>query len=350
MNDTDDEAVYAMARQRFWADVALYNLSRSGCERKCRPPPTAGLVVRGFGDMGIDREGYPTHYSHLLRNWLPRLWECQGDFPQERALFVPKKLVPLYADIVARYGMTITQEKGVECAFHIPARPPSYFFDMFADPARNLRAEQGCTSSDVVLVLRTSKRAERRRSIANPGTVAEVVGTFARQKNLSFEVVSFEDYAFAEQLRKVCTTRLLIGQHGAGIGNALWSYRRPMVVLELPPTLPGWWSGLLAPRYGFTYYHDVSEGHCWHDSANKSHSVTRGTRVGSNTTMTVSVPHLRTLLHTGWLMMQKNNRTARKQGKLWEGVQPGNTIRPGTTRSWHKNKGGGRSGNANRPF
>lgn len=250
VHDPEDEAVYEAAKVRFWSDVERFNLTSEECEQRCAATPKSGLVVRGWGHMGLDRQGYPSHYSHLLRNWLPRLWECQAELPEEAALYVPSSLHGLYSGIASRYGMVLSAVPGRECATQIPIRAPSFYFDLFT--AASVKASLPCASADVVLVQREAAHRSR-RAFSNPAVFVGTVRDFCEANGLSFEAVLFEKLPFAEQQRKVCSTKLLVAQHGAGIGNALFSHVRPMVVIELPPGLRQWWGGLLGVEYGFTF-------------------------------------------------------------------------------------------------
>ena len=82
----------------------------------------------------------------------------------------------------------------------------------------------------------------------NPAQAWGVVHDVAAQHNLSVEFVEFEQMSFHEQRRKMCTTRLLVTQHGAAVGHILWSTSPSRAVLELPPILQGWWRQVMLPN------------------------------------------------------------------------------------------------------
>jgi len=333
VTDREDEELYEAASSRFWQDVARFNLSDEVCKRRCAAGRGAGLIVRGAGHMGLDQQGYPSHYSHLLRNWLPRLWECQEAFPGVTSLFVPEKLHKLIGPIAARYGMTVTVVKGVECPTRVPTFPPDYYFDMFSNAS--LKASLPCKSADVVLVHREASHLGRRH-MANSNSVRQTVVAFARRHQLTFEAVLFEQYNFTEQQRKVCSTRLVVAQHGAGVGNALFSHVRPAVVLELPPGLKTWWSGVLDPRHGFTFIQSYN-----------GHKVQVAERAG-NGVANISIPVLIEALEKALTRLQQNAIHARKelvvrpwsrahggangppQVETWLNVTSGNAPKKGT--------------------
>lgn len=388
VTDREDEELYEAASSRFWQDVARFNLSDEVCKRRCAAGRGAGLIVRGAGHMGLDQQGYPSHYSHLLRNWLPRLWECQEAFPGVTSLFVPEKLHKLIGPIAARYGMTVTVVKGVECPTRVPTFPPDYYFDMFSNAS--LKASLPCKSADVRTLAATLARAAPhlcnlhcacpafaqqlraqcprpvltavawnwplralacaaqvvlvhreashlgRRHMANSNSVRQTVAAFARRHQLTFEAVLFEQYNFTEQQRKVCSTRLVVAQHGAGVGNALFSHVRPAVVLELPPGLKTWWSGVLDPRHGFTFIQSYN-----------GHKVQVAERAG-NGVANISIPVLIEALEKALTRLQQNAIHARKelvvrpwsrahggangppQVETWLNVTSGNAPKKGT--------------------
>jgi len=298
VTDEEDEAIYEAARNRFWHDVGRFNLSADACERRCAANPGAGLVVRGAGHMGLDEQGYPSHYSHLLRNWLPRLWECQEAFPSITKIFVPRQLHGLYGPIASRYGVKLTNVKGIECPTRIPSLPPEYYFDKFSNAS--VKASLPCKSADVVFVQREAAHVGRRHFL-NPSYIRETVAAFARWNNLSFEAVMFEQYEFWEQQRKVCSARLVVAQHGAGVGNALFTHAKPAVVLELPPGLKTWWMGMLDPKYGFTFLQSYD-----------GHKVQAGGRVG-NGLANISIPVLALALDKALNLLRQNVIYSRKQ-------------------------------------
>ena len=227
------------------------------------------LWVKGFGDIGHEHLPgvMPMHFSHLLRNWLPRFFACVST-SSAVALAVPRTVPsarPLYQHIVDEFkpGMQV-----VECS------PSSFsssssFFSFFS--SRNNGLERcthsadlltyyasykqhrlvDCRSADVVFVNRSSDprliglaRSEgtSRRSIRNLDAVWATVHEVAHAHSLTAESVTFEQLPLASQRRKTCSARVVIGQHGAGLAHALWSSHAPVAVVELPPWNKAWWA------------------------------------------------------------------------------------------------------------
>ena len=131
---------------------------------------------------------------------------------------------------------------------------------------REHRRGGGCRSADVVFALRSTDprmlllqesqsfnregartTGTERRRIVNPHTAWDTVRRFAQRHNLTAEMVIFEELPFAQQWRKTCSCRLLVTQHGAAVGHALWSTAPRVAVLQLPPwgSAKLWWEGIL---------------------------------------------------------------------------------------------------------
>ena len=210
----------------------------------------------------------PTHFSHLLRDWLPRFWACRELMARQRLnLFVPAVAQPLYDEIIQTYtpGASMTSEppcSSTRCRHN--ASEVEYWRAYGAERGRLMRG-QPCHSADIVFALRgvdprmaAARRAmsglkgmsgTERRTLANPEEAWAAVERIARRHRATAERLCFEDLPFAEQRRRVCNTSVLVAQHGGAIGHALWSTARPRVaVLQLPPwgDARAWWGGILA--------------------------------------------------------------------------------------------------------
>jgi hypothetical protein len=240
--------------------------------RAARCRAGGALVVQCFGACGNASEGkdprasgYPTHFSHILRNWLPRALYCRElEAATCTNLFVPSELHALYAGAASMLNMSLVGENAltgnrsqhvVTCT-HQPDKVSSFPHDqqpLYAYYYREYRRFRDfaprCTSADVFMVQRFDSGANR-RFIANANETAQAVSQLALAANLSFDSGSFEGLSLAEQQRRVCSTKLLVGQHGSGIGHALWTNQPGSAVLELPPALPYWWESILWPGRG----------------------------------------------------------------------------------------------------
>ena len=238
-------------------------------ERARRCTGGAALVVQCFGACGRvthaadgddqRADGYPTHFSHLMRNWLPRAWHCKEVQAQTcRKLFVPRELHGLYSGVAASMNMSLTgtlREDDVQCS-HMPALTSRRSYTstpVYGSYYKNYRRFRAfapmCKSADVVFVQRFDYGADR-RYIKNANKTAWEVKRLANERGLSFAAVSFDGMPLSEQQRAVCSTKLLVGQHGAGLGHALWSNQKDIVVLELPPAVPLWWDSIYGPARG----------------------------------------------------------------------------------------------------
>lgn len=285
-----------------FTDVAVSRSSPIHTEASC----TAGapLVVHGFSRIGAGSSrqlGYPAQFSHVLRNWLPRFQVCKTVFaPTCRRLWVPHSLQPIYREIVTNLapGMDIvgfadetsSPQGAVTCMINLPEashhdapgaptiQRSSYvrsfaeglpFFEVFRGRWATAH-EPTCRSADVVLILR-GKGTERtangghsgasRRSVLNPEELWLTVRSTAASFGLTARRVEMESMPFAAQRAVVCTTRLVVAQHGSAIGHILWSRAPTRAVLELPPAIVGWWHEILLANdvyYGHAFQHSVS--------------------------------------------------------------------------------------------
>ena len=227
----------------------------SAAERARRCSTGAALVVHGFGDVGstewvAHKHGYPTHWSHVMRNWLPRMWACrEQQAPACSRLYVPDEIHPLYRSLAVSQGLQLvgdaelSRTQNVTCTLQQDS--PSYWrlYRRFSDFAPS------CESADIVLVQRDGKDSTNsRRSIVNSKEVWRAVRTFAKARGLRAAEARFDALSFADQRQLVCSTRLLVAQHGAGEGHALWTSAEQPALLELPPAIAKWWTDIMAER------------------------------------------------------------------------------------------------------
>lgn len=257
-------------------------------ERATRCAGGAALVVQCFGACGRvthtaeggdqRADGYPTHFSHLMRNWLPRAWHCKEVQAQGcRKLFVPRELHGLYSGVAASMNMTLTgslRDDAVQCS-HMPMLTGYRSYNstpVYGSYYKNYRRFRAfapmCKSADVVFVQRFDYGADR-RYIKNADETARVVKRLAQKRGLTFAVMSFDGMPLSEQQRAVCSTKLLVGQHGAGLAHALWSNQQDIGVLELPPAVPLWWDSIYGPSRGIKKYF-ASRGHKINELANQT--------------------------------------------------------------------------------
>ncbi|MEM7120819.1 MAG: glycosyltransferase family 61 protein [Pseudomonadota bacterium] len=88
----------------------------------------------------------------------------------------------------------------------------------------------------VTLIEREGGEADRgatRRTVTNHKVVAEAIETFCSRNALAFRNVQLDGLSFAEQFRIFRTSRVIIGQHGAGLTNALWLKPGAASLIEL---------------------------------------------------------------------------------------------------------------------
>ena len=223
---------------------------RGRCERG------AAVAVQAFDDTAVGVP-YPDTFSHLVRNWLPRAWACMSQLGACGRLYVPTKMQPLYKEMVADFfpdlvSVDVPKDHRLFCPASLTT--PEYYM-LFRSHGR-MPDSPTCRSADVVFTTRAAasgrfvipKSGASRRSLGNPSDAWRAVMQAAEKSGLTAEFVEFEKMSFADQRRKMCTTRLLVAQHGAAMGHILWSGAPRRAVLELPPALHGWWEQVLVPN------------------------------------------------------------------------------------------------------
>ena len=269
-------------------------MMRPGCSR-----PT--LYVESIPDRGgTQLMNMPTHFSHLLRDWLPRFWACQQRLAApDGPLFVPTMAQPLYREVVEAFapGTRLTDELS-QCAVNCTHRAPDEEYWRAYREQRNNTGQRCQSSADVVLALRgTDPRMEAarrtlpkrkgasgagRRTIANEDATWAVVRRFAARHGLTSERARYEELPFAQQRRATCRAIIHVCQHGGAIGHTLWSSAQRPVVVQLPPWghARAWWDGILDAN-GVRVL--MSEGH--HVVPLYNHTSTKRRRDGDESSM-----------------------------------------------------------------
>jgi hypothetical protein len=232
---------------------------------------------------------WPTHYAHVMRNWLPRLLECTAESPP-CALHVPSATQSLYGGMIDFFlpgtKMVDDPTNAVSC------------------PTSNLKADEMCSFAranrtgtplhissafsnwcnesmpDVVFVDRGKGSGESddkhfgtgvsRRSTVNADAAFDAIAELARGRGLRAERVMFESMPFREQMRKVCRARMIVLQHGAAMMNFFATHGAgTRVMVQWPPWdgFPGsptsLWTKEECDLFGANAVHDVwsTQGH-----------------------------------------------------------------------------------------
>lgn len=239
----------------------------SAAERTRRCSEGAALVVHGFGKVGASewvahKHGYPTHWSHVMRNWLPRLWACREQQASTCSrLYVPDEIHPLYESLAASHGLELVGDAELSSTLNVTCtlqQDSSSYWRLYR---RFSHFAPSCESADIVLVQRDSNESSNgRRSIVNSEEVWQAVRTFAKARGLQAAEARFDALSLAEQRQLVCSTRLLVAQHGAGEGHVLWTSADQPALLELPPAIAEWWTTILAERGVDKFFLNQTDG------------------------------------------------------------------------------------------
>ena len=92
------------------------------------------------------------------------------------------------------------------------------------------------TRPTVTFIEREAREADRgatRRTITNHKAIADAVQAYCITNDLEFRNVQLDGLSFAEQFRIFRTSGVVIGQHGAGLTNALWLKPGAASLIEL---------------------------------------------------------------------------------------------------------------------
>ena len=230
--------------------------ARRGAWSSSAPPAGCVLVVQIPESMrasaGMLRDGMPIRYPHVLRDWLPLLWRCADCNAECSRVYVPPDdgylahtesiYRPLISAFAARLSITQTgrlDSNIVQCS---PEGAISAA-DWRGFRKRETPTGFACNGSDVVFYTRPS--GDQRRTVLNPSEAFAAVRAAAAQYNLTTRWVTFETQSMSMQRLLMCNAQLLVGQHGGGIGNILFSHAPHRAVIELPPWSRTWWQAIL---------------------------------------------------------------------------------------------------------
>ena len=78
-----------------------------------------------------------------------------------------------------------------------------------------------------------SNRGATRRSIINHNELKESLETYCAQRRVLFRNIKLESMTFREQFRLFSGNGIVIGQHGAGLANAMWLTPHESSLIEL---------------------------------------------------------------------------------------------------------------------
>jgi hypothetical protein len=134
---------------------------------------------------------------------------------------------------------------------HAECRRESSLLRGFADFLRECMDVPRATPTRVTVVRRRAgSGGQALRRIANEGALLAALRTLGSP----VEVVDFAELAYAEQMRRLATTRVLVGVTGAGLTNLLWLGNGAGVVELVPaPTYAPAVFGNLAAWRGLRY-------------------------------------------------------------------------------------------------
>ncbi len=112
--------------------------------------------------------------------------------------------------------------------------------------------KQGMEGKDAIYINRKS-----RRRLVNEAEVQLLVRSYG------IEIVSLEDFSLTEQMGLFASAKIIIGFHGAGLANLVYSHPESRVVeiVDSDCVYPSWRDGLVIPgaKAPRTYFHMIAE-------------------------------------------------------------------------------------------
>lgn len=226
--------------------------ARRGAWSSSTPPAGCVLVVQlPRASDGMLRDGMPIRYPHVLRDWLPLLWRCADCNAECSRVYVPPDdgssahTESIYRPLISAFAprLSITQTRLDSNIVQCSPEGAISATDWRGFRKRETPTGFACNGSDVVFYTRPS--GDRRRTVLNPSEAFAAVRAAAAPYNLTTRWVTFETQPMSMQRLLMCNAQLLVGQHGGGIGNILFSHAPHRAVIELPPWSRTWWQAIL---------------------------------------------------------------------------------------------------------
>ncbi len=198
----------------------------------------------------------PTGYFHWLFEILPNVSRVLASIPEVKIL-IPSTS-PAYvldalrlilgADRFTRNVLSASKPVRVQNLI----MPSVEVYSGFVHPddvqhiRLNVKTRVSVASEGSPLVYVSRKKVEKRR-VGNEGELEE------RLRSMGFEILTCEDISFVKQIASFSQARIIVGLHGAGLSNLVWSQNECSVVEIFPHGFFNDCYARLALTLGFEY-------------------------------------------------------------------------------------------------
>jgi capsular polysaccharide biosynthesis protein len=165
------------------------------------------------------------NYGHWLNDSLTRLFPISTGIPSDLQFIIPAKLYPTYFESLERLGVSPAQCISIqpedtwelETLYYVPpARPGAAWA-----PSLNWLREQIVThtppAKDAPRRIYISRSRARRRRIVNENEVVQLLAEYG------FVPYVLEELAFHEQVQLFANAEWVVGNHGTGFSNMLFT-------------------------------------------------------------------------------------------------------------------------------
>lgn len=203
-------------------------------------PPRTQLPVVNFGKIGLSNSGF----YHLITEDLPALLMNRSEFPilnyQNNSKLVSQILSSLNQEITATSKWVFVKN----LCFVTRSLDLGYLHPEGLSSLRKY-VQYSSTAQDIKEKIYIS-RIGTRRSISGEELIVEHLA------NLGFKILTAENLTFHEQIELFSNAETIIGVHGAGLTNGIWTPRAKLI--ELMPSNRinrcfEWQSNLLGSEY-----------------------------------------------------------------------------------------------------
>lgn len=267
---------YAITNQNEWitgtgyAESLYYRITQRKLNSKSKLTLTAENATC-LGDFPYD------NYSHLLLDTLPRifsLYHAELTKINKLEVFVPYNLSKEYIELMKYLIPKNCELRVVDRNLNTKVTANTYYhLPYFTENSK------GYLPSDVLSFLKdkltqyfaiTQKSNKRRiyisRQDASKRKFTDEQPILQLLKDYGFETVQLEKYSIQEQIELFANIDMVIGIHGAGFTNLLWS--KPCSVIEIFPSANhnAWQYEYLAEACGHNYYKIEFGGHKLNDA------------------------------------------------------------------------------------
>lgn len=224
--------------------------------------------IKVSGDCHCLRSCWGNEYAHWMCEDLPRLSNALRSFPDDTTFIMPEntakwriesleaigidheriKLVPGHMTIQCERLWFATELGSTKYQHTSPKVAQGVSQKLLDDASRQLKGVNHAElpSSEHIFISRQGAPCKR---LMNEAQLENVL------QKLGFEIVRMEDYSLVQQIEIIKNAKLVVGAHGAGLGNIMFA-KPHTIIVELQDdsyACPRPWYWKLANCYGCQY-------------------------------------------------------------------------------------------------